>query len=202
MKNRRNRSDAAYTMVETAAQIRAMTSILRQNIMDTVQAMQQVSVPELADQLGRPADALYYHVRVLQHAGLLIDAGVRRRGRHSETVYSAPQPGRRLKLRYRNSRNAATEPLCALVASMLRNSRHEFEAAIVDRGCIVEGPRRELWAGRTTGWLSNAELARANRLITELDTLFSSPRSGRRNRLYSLQFLLAPAAKPKSKDRP
>jgi DNA-binding transcriptional ArsR family regulator len=185
---------AAYTTVESAAQIRALTSPLRQDIVDLAQAMVRVSVPELADHLGRPADALYYHVRALQRAGLLVEAGARRRGRHQETLYSTPDPERRLMLRYRSGRGAATKPLRTLVASMLRNSRREFDSAIGDPECVVEGPRRALWAGRATGWLTQAELAKVNRLIAQLGQLLSSPHSARRDRLYSLQFLLSPSA--------
>ncbi|MFA6985710.1 MAG: helix-turn-helix domain-containing protein [Arenimonas sp.] len=194
MKKLAKTPDVAYTTVESAAQIRALTSPLRQDIIDLAQAMVRVSVPELADHLGRPADALYYHVRALQRAGLLVEAGVRRRGRHDETLYSTPDPERRLKLRYRSGRGAATKPLRTLVASMLRNSRREFDSAISDPGCVVEGSTRELWAGRATGWLTQAELAKVNRLIAQLGQLLSSPHGGRRDRLYSLQFLLSPSA--------
>lgn len=194
MKKLEKNPDVAYTTVESAAQIRALTSPLRQDIVDLAQAMVRVSVPELADHLGRPADALYYHVRALQRVGLLVEAGVRRRGRHDETLYSTPDPERRLMLRYRSGRGAATKPLRTLVASMLRNSRREFDSAISDPDCVVEGAGRELWAGRATGWLTQAELAKVNRLIAQLGQLLSSPHSGRRDRLYSLQFLLSPSA--------
>lgn len=174
-------------------QVRALTSTLRQDIVDLVQAMRQASVPELATQLGRPADALYYHVRALQRAGLLVEAGARRRGRHAEVLYSTPDPSRRLILKYRAGGKTATAPMRTLVASMLRSARTEFDAAIGDADCIVDGPRRELWAGRAKGWLTPAELARVNRHLMQLDKLLSAPRSAKRNRLYSLQFVLTPS---------
>ena len=184
--------------VESKAQIRALTSTLRQDIIDLVQAMGSASVPELAEQLGRPADALYYHVRVLKRAGLLVEAGSRQRGRHIVALYSTPDPERRLILQYRSGPESQTAPLRDLVAAMLRSARREFDCAITDPDCVVDGPARELWAGRVKGWLTRAELAQVNQHLLQLNQLLSSPRSARRNRLYSLQFLLAPSVTERS----
>jgi biotin operon repressor len=184
--------------VDSTAQIRALTSTLRQDIIDLVQAMGSASVPELAEQLGRPADALYYHIRALQRAGLLVEAGSRQRGRHIEALYSTPDPERRLILQYRSGPESQTAPLRDLVAAMLRSARREFDCAIADPDCVVDGPVRELWAGRVKGWLTRAELAQVNQHLIQLNQLLSSPRSARRNRLYSLQFLLAPSVTERS----
>lgn len=183
-----------FAPVEKPAQIRALASTARQEIVDTVQALGQASVPELAAHLGRPADALYYHVRALRKAKLLVQVDRRQRGRHIEAVYATPEPGKRLMLRYRPGESAASRALRQVVASMLRAARREFDAAIVRTDCVVEGPQRELWAGRVKGWLSAAELARCNALLSELAGLLASPRSSERDRLFALQFLLAPAA--------
>jgi hypothetical protein len=186
-------ADDRFIPVSRPAQIRALASTLRQDIVDQVQAMGGASVPDLAEALGRPADALYYHVRALRRVGLLVEAGTRQRGRHVETVYATVDPARRLKLEYRRGGATATAPMRTLVASMLRSARSEFDAAIADPDCVVDGPQRELWAGRIKGWLTPAELARANALLIQLGTLLSSPRTAQRDRLYSLQFVLAPS---------
>jgi hypothetical protein len=178
--------------VESARQIRALRSTVRQDIIDRVQAMGAVSVPDLARELGRPADALYYHVRALKAAGLLLEAGSRVRGRHTEMLYATRHPERRLMLRYRGGQPETTRPVRAVVGSMLRAARREFDLAITDPACRTEGPARELWPGRIVGWLTPGELARVNAYLAALTRLMSSPRSGARNRLYSLQFLLSP----------
>lgn len=185
-----------FAPVDKPAQIRALASTTRQEIVDTVQALGRASVPELAVHLGRRADALYYHVRALRKAKLLVPVDSRRRGRHVEAVYASPEPDKRLMLRYRPGESAASRALRQVVASMLRAARREFDAAIVRSDCVVEGPQRELWAGRVKGWLSAAELARCNALLSELAGLLSSPRSRERDRLFALQFLLAPATQP------
>ena len=180
------------TTVARPAQIRALASPARQEVLDTLQALGRASVPEIAAQLGRPADALYYHVRALAKAGLLREVERRQRGRHVEAVYATPEPEKRLKLDYRAGGAASARAVRGVVASMLRAAGRDFDAAIARRDVAVDGPRRELWAARGKGWLSPRELERVNALLLELATLLSASRSPSRERLYAFQFLLAP----------
>ena len=48
---------------------------------------QPKTVPELAEQLGSPANRLYYHVRRLAKHGLIEQVDARARGKHTERVY-------------------------------------------------------------------------------------------------------------------
>ncbi|GGA70886.1 hypothetical protein GCM10011521_06260 [Arenimonas soli] len=194
---RKPKDPPAYTAVETPRQLRALASTLRQELVDLVQALGQASIPELAAQLQRPADALYYHVRALERAGLLVTVGSRQRGRHVEKLYSTPEPASRLKLRYRSGKPTATKPLRDLVASMLRGARRDFDRAIADPDCVLDGELRELWAGRAVGWVTPSELRRLNQLLEEAGALLSSARSPARNRMYALQFLLSPSDLPR-----
>lgn len=45
------------------------------------------SMAELADEVGRPANRLYYHVRLLVGAGLVRQVGTRASGRHTERLF-------------------------------------------------------------------------------------------------------------------
>lgn len=176
------------------AQLRALASTVRQDIVDTLQALGAASVPEIAMHMDRTPDSLYYHVRALVDSGLLRRLPEpRRRGRHQEWVYALAGSGEPLRLGYRPGRNRDAQALSELVANMLRVSQREFDTAIARPGCIVDGPRRELWAGRSKGWLSQSDLERCNALLAEVAGLLSSLRTDSRDRLFSLQFLLAPA---------
>ncbi len=180
--------------VDRPDQLRALASTVRQDIVDTVQALGRASVPELARHLSREPDALYYHVRALLEVGLLVRLPEDRvQGGRSEALYATARPDRRLQLDYRRRDGKTRAALEALVGNMLRSAHRDFSAASKDPGCVVAGPRRELWAGRCKGWLSAAELERCNALLAELTTLLSSVRTPRRDRLATLQFLLAPA---------
>src|SRR5688572_12810722 len=98
--------------IADASTIAALASPVRQELLDTLEARGGVAtVAELAEQLGRPADGLYYHIDILRRAGLFIAAprGRSRAGR-SERRYRTPtRPGVELGLVYqpREPRNAA-----------------------------------------------------------------------------------------------
>jgi hypothetical protein len=180
--------------VDRPDQLRALASTVRQDIVDTLQALGGASVPELARHLSREPDSLYFHVRALLKVGLLVRLPDDRvQGGRREAMYATARPDRRLQLDYRSGNGEARKALDGLVGNMLRSAHRDFTAASRDPACVVAGPRRELWAGRAKGWLSAAELERCNALLAELTALLSAVRTPKRDRLVALQFLLAPA---------
>lgn len=181
-------------MITDPAMIRVLGSPVRQELVDTLEALGgQATIAQLAEQLGRPADGLYYHVEILRRAGLFVAArGGRSRAGRSERRYRTPtRAGAELRLDYAPPRNAGS--VRAVVAAMVRIARRDFDRALATSPAVaVTGPRRALWASRGTGWVSDAELARINRLLVQLTTLLRRPRGGPRQRLLSLCFVLAP----------
>ena len=59
-------------------QIETLSSPARQGILSSVETYGPCSISEIADNLGRPADSLYYHIRKMTRVGLLVDRGSRR----------------------------------------------------------------------------------------------------------------------------
>jgi len=181
-------------LIADPAAITVLASPVRQELVDTVEALGgAASIAELAEQLGRPADGLYYHVDILRRAGLLVAAAERRsRAGRNERRYGTPtRGGTKLSLVYqpRDPRNATA--VRGVVGGMLRIARRDFDRAL-GGDVTVEGPRRELWAGRGTGWVSDAELAEINRLLVQINSHMRRPRGGARQRLVSVCFVLAP----------
>ena len=187
--------------IERLPQLKALVSSVRQDIVDTLQSLGTASTTDLAEQLGRPADGLYYHVRALLKAGLVVPAGRRPQGGRTEAVYKTVAPEQGLKLNYEQPGRNAKLTLERLVASMLRTANRNFREAMARPDVVAEGPERELWAARGKGWVTEPELRRINALLRELGELTSQRRSPRRDRLLSLTFVLAPARKRPARRR-
>jgi DNA-binding transcriptional ArsR family regulator len=169
---------------------------LRQELVDTLEACGgEASAGELAEQLGRPADGLYYHLRLLAAAGLIAELPAPRRGAggRAERRYRIAVPGRGpLRLAYAPRQRRRTAAIEKLVSGMLRIAGRDFAAALADPEVVVEGPARELWAARRKGWLSDAELVELAALLARAAALLDRPRTARRRRLVSLCFVMAP----------
>lgn len=185
-------SASSYFRVRRADQMRVLASAARQEIVDDVQMLGECTAADLAHELGRPADGLYYHLRVLVEAGLLVSTQ-QGSGPRGEARYAIPEAQRSIRLDYDTADPEQATAVKAAVATMLRTANKDFAAALVP-GTITTGEKRELWAGRQKGWLSEAELREANILIERLNTLFDQPRSAKRDRMFSFSYALAPVS--------
>jgi DNA-binding transcriptional ArsR family regulator len=175
-------------------QVRVLASPVRHEIVDTLSALGgKATVAVLAEQLGRHADGLYYHLRLLCRAGLVREvaagAGVERHYRLAGTR------GAPLRLAYRAGRGGNAAALGDYAHGLLQVAERDFRHALDMPGVALGGPRRELWAARNKGWVSAAELAEVNRLLERLCALTSRARRPGLNRLISLAFVLAPSAR-------
>jgi DNA-binding transcriptional ArsR family regulator len=175
--------------IERATEIRLLASPTRIEIVDTLEALgNAVSVAELAAQMGRAADGLYYHLRQLAAAGL-IEEEAAAEGRRYRT---RTRPGDRLRLAYRPGRTANAKAVERVAASVLRVAERDFRRAIADPASEVEGPGRTLWAARGKGWVGPRQLEEINRLLTRLMDLLQQAEVPADARLVSLSWVLAP----------
>ena len=190
------RAGRAY-IIRRDRELAALTAAARQEVVDVLAEMGTVSAAELAAALGRPADALYFHLRALIRAGLVKRAGYRSRPRGKEALFRTIAP--ELRLRYDPANAANRAAVSAIVASMLRLGIRDFTRAFRHRQVVVSGPHRELWALRKTGRLSAAQLAHVNRCIEGLGRATSPPRAG--GRLYAVTVVLTPLDHRTTDDR-
>ena len=178
-------------LVRDPRQIEVLASAARQEIIDVVKSLGPCPVAEMARQLGRSADSLYYHVRRLESVGLLKRQALRRRGGREGSLYRTPRP--RSRLVYETSNAANVRAVGRVVTSMLRVAERDFRRALRP-GAVVEGLRRNLWAARATTWLTGSELEEINRLLRRVLEIIESRRSPDGRRLYTLTWVLAPLA--------
>lgn len=194
----RHRNATGTFVIRSAQQMNALKAASRQEVLDALASMGTVSVPELAKTLGRPADALYYHIRTLQKAGLVLPAGTRDSNGHTETLYKAVASD--LRLAYVPGPRGNAQVVTPIVDSMLRLTSRDFKEAFENENTTVDEAQRELWASRTTGWLRKDQIAELNRRITEMlqMTTTSSPRDA--EQLFALTVVLTPLRRSE-KDR-
>lgn len=177
--------------IESPKALAALASPLRQEVIDAAAAhAAPLSIAELARHLGRPADRLYFHVRALERAGLLISDGARKEGRHVAALYRLPAA--MLRLRYRPATTSRTRAITAVVDGVLRLARRDFRRAMSNVRASVEGPLRDTWGGRMKGFLTTSEQRRLNELITEIDTLVRAARPRKNTRPVAFTFVRVP----------
>jgi DNA-binding transcriptional ArsR family regulator len=178
-------------IIRSKRQMRALAASTRQEIVDVLSRMGTVSVAELATALARPADSLYYHLRILKRVGLVLSAGSRRLAGRSETLFRAVAS--ELSLCYQLGKKGNSREVNAIIASMMRLGIRDFSNSFKTADASVSGPNRELWALRKTGWLSQAQIAEVNRYIEKLMHVMAVP--GRNGRLYAVTIVLTPLSR-------
>lgn len=176
--------------VEKPREIALLAAPARQELIDTLEALGgEASVATLAAQLGRPADGLYYHLRLLLRGGLLDELPDEGDGRRYRTK---AEQGARLQLRYRGGRNAGAAAMEKVGASMLRIASRDFASALREGDVVTDGPEREICASRTKGWVDSKDLAEINRLLGRALQLLHKPRSAARDKLIAVTVVIAP----------
>lgn len=186
---RGSRPFAAH-VIERPDAIRALSSPLRQAILDVVSADGPLSVAELSGMFSRRPDRLYYHVKRLLAAGLLVPTPITGGGREARFDVV----GRPMYIRYDPRDAANRRAVVGVMGGMLRAARRDFIRGF-RVGVEGEGPRRRLWASRVEGTLTGPEIERLNRLLSEAIELVMS---GRRRpdvgaRVHQLTWVSSPA---------
>jgi len=180
--------------IRSDAQLKALASAARQEIVDVLSRMGTVTVADLAATLGRPADALYYHLRVLLRSGLVVEA---KSGASREARYRTVAP--ELHLEYSSTDAKRVRETSAIVSSMLRLGIRDFKRSLVAGTAKLAGPERELWALRATGWLEPKQLHSVNMQIQQLRDSVWKPKGP--GRLYGITILITPLDQRARKSR-
>jgi len=179
-------------LIEDDAALAALVSTVRQEIVDTIESLGgDVAIADIAAQLGRPADGIYYHVRRLVDSGVLREGDDPGDGR-GRRYRTAAQRGKRVQLKYGRGSRANNATVAKVVGGLLRTAARDFNGALRGGEAIGEGSLRDLWASRLKGWVADDDLREINRLLARLSELLQQPRDPRRDRLVSLAWILAP----------
>jgi DNA-binding transcriptional ArsR family regulator len=170
------------------AQIRALESPMRQEIVDAITALGPCSITDLAEHLGRAADSLYFHVKKLMKVGLVQEIDKGRLGRHVWARYA--MQGRSARIKYELAHRKSIQ---RIVAGALRLSLREFNEAFEQKGACLQGKWRNLWGARLKGWVSVQDIVEVNRLLERLVQVMHRHGPGEGRQMHSLAWVLTPA---------
>jgi predicted ArsR family transcriptional regulator len=178
-------------LISDRRQVKALASPVRQDIVDVLASIGPATAPEIARSLGRRPDGLYFHLRLLSRVGLLKEATRPNDGGRMVATYDVP--GRPLRIRYDLSNRAGSRAVSRVTASMLRTANRGFARAAAKGDARVTGPRRELWAARTRGWLSEDGLKEVNETFARIIELLNSQPGPENACSYEVTLVLSPA---------
>jgi len=153
--------------IRSPAQVRALIAPARQEIVDVLESAGPCSVSALAALVGRPADALYHHLRRLVRAGLVVEVERRKEGRQVFAMYDVCM--RPLRISF--DAPIRRKDIARVFAAAHRMSWREFSRALEANAGVTDGPRRTLWGSRAKGWATPERLTRINRLLAELNEI-------------------------------
>ena len=186
----RRRSQKSLTLHEGRA-IDAVASPHRLEIITVLGGLGEASIAELARQLGRTPHSLYYHMKLLEEAGVVVSASIRRRGRRDEQVWKLS--AEKILLAASPGAHSALETGKA-IESMMRLASRELQAAVARGDSGGEGKGRRTIGLRMKGRFDSKTLSRIDRLLEQIESLVAAsthrPNDGE---LFSLTVVMAPA---------
>lgn len=180
-------------------QITSLATSARQEIIDTLHVIGPASVAEIASHLGRAADSLYHHIRILQRVDLIVNVGKRQTDVRDKMIYDIP--GRPMQVTYDLADQCIVDGITEVTAAMLRITDRDFLKALKSSEVTVNGPYRNIRASRMKGWLDAAQIRELNSHIEAIKRLFASPKGRRQARIHSFTLVLSPSESSADKAR-
>lgn len=179
-------------VITSLAQLRALASPVRQEIVDAVAGMGPASIAALARALGRAPNAFYFHIAKLERLGLLVRRGASGPRGRPFALYDVP--GRPMAVVYQPEQPKTKPLMVKLVRAMVSSAARSFARSYRPEVAVVAGAKRNLWAARSKQWLSPREMREVNRHLQALMTLLNRSDYERRkgDQLMELTFVLAP----------
>ncbi len=148
----------------TSAQVRALASPIRLEILTFATAVGPCSLPELARACGRPADSLYRHARLLLKHNMLVAIKPRPvdqnsrpgSGRRAELVVDAA--AERFTVDYEPSTGRGAPAFRRVCAAAFKAARQTLEDNEGNPRVAITGPSRNFGVRTMTAWLTPEQL--------------------------------------------
>jgi len=173
-------------------QLTIATHPLRLEIIEWLQREGPESIAELASALERRPNALTYHVRLLERAGIVVRTGTRKAGPRDEAVFGLARA--RVAFAMSGSSRALRAAAIRTATAVLRMAERELRRAIEREGLPAHADFARPLGRRQKTWLTEDELAEAHRRLANLDRFLERCHRRKRGRPYTLTAVLVPTA--------
>ena len=159
-------------VIRTPRQVRAMAGPLQNEILATLESLGPSSARQIAEHLGIAPESLYYHLRRLRTAGLLVEQGKRATVRRPETLFSLAAG--ELVLDPANQQPAFLAALADVQRSLLSMATRLYGRALRRGNAIRSGRRRNLCVIQQNARLGPRDLAELNRKLEDVAAFMAS----------------------------
>ncbi len=175
--------------IRTPRQLRALRTPVRQEIVGAFRRLGASSVKEIAAEIGRAPETLYYHVHELVKAGIVREKSRRPAGKRVEAVYELTAT--RIIIDHRGRSKAFLSALADLYRATLRSAERELARALEQEQKRKRGPRRSTAVMRLTVRLSSESAQRLPGLLQEVVDSLTDEKEEAGARDYSLTVAVA-----------
>jgi DNA-binding transcriptional ArsR family regulator len=187
-------SARTHSRASPPAPLEALASPARQELISAL-GDGPATVRQLGDALGRSRQSLYYHLALLEGAGLVRCGDWRGEGRERERTYELVT--HQLTVAARRTSDTERDAAVRATQALLRLTGREVIAAIASGDVSQVGTERELVALRGKARLGSRDLRRLNALIDQVyGLLVAAKRRSAGQRLYAVTIILTPARMP------
>ncbi|MFG0329970.1 MAG: helix-turn-helix domain-containing protein [Phycisphaerales bacterium] len=172
-------------------------SSARLEIIDTIFGLAPCSIAELAEELQRSPQSLYYHINILVDCGLLKQVGTRKSGKRDEAIYDlAAQhlrltPGRDDEKAYRRAMLRFNSTIIRLTE---RNYREAFDQKLVR---TVNKKRQNIYTRRQRAWLTDEDIEKVYKHIDAIGEILLRGNKRRTGQAFAMTTVLAPLTEPR-----
>ena len=130
-----------------------------------------LTIADIAQRMGRPATALYYHVRILEKVGVLRRVGERPGVKRAEAVYDLVAD----RIAYPPSaRGPGNKDALKAMSVAFRAAEKDLAAALKSRGRRRDTDKPEFFASRVHCRARKSTLEKVRALLHEADRLIAA----------------------------
>lgn len=174
-------------------------SPVRLEIIDAMSVIAPCSVAELAIELGRTPQSLYYHIKMLVEVGMIIQTATRKAGKRDEAVYDLPSGGFRIAGTDDPDLEDTSIRLTSTILKLAeRNFREAWDVDLIRK--VGSAGWESAYVSRRRVWLTDEDLLKLYALLGEMSTLLSKATKRREGQPYAMTNLIIPLVRHASDD--